>query len=390
MQKKERTSILHYKKPEDNLALLLGSKIGILGGGQLGHMMAEAAHKMGFRVVIYDSHPDAPAFSIADQSIVASFEDHEALRRFAAQVDLITLEFENIPLSTLTFLENLKPLFPSASVVHCCQDRLLEKNFLQSHGFPVAPYAEITSEALLHQALKLLGTPSLLKTATLGYDGKGQITLDAESNAAAAWQELGAPRAVLEKKIAFSSECSVIIARSQQGENVICSTQENIHRHGILDCSIFPPRFEKRIQASAEAMAKKIAEALGIIGLLAIEFFVMPDGSLLVNELAPRPHNSGHHTLDSMNVSQFEQLIRAITGHSLSSGEQRSEAVMINVLGNLWSQGEPDWEPLRTDPQAHLYLYGKKDARPGRKMGHVTFTGTDVNKLPNLRHVYSL
>jgi 5-(carboxyamino)imidazole ribonucleotide synthase len=361
-------------KNTENLELRTNNSLGILGGGQLGAMMAEAAHKMGFRVVIYDQQPEAPAFSIADKSIVASFEDHEALQRFAAEVDLITLEFENIPLSTLTFLEKYKPLFPSAAVVRCCQDRLLEKNFLQSHGFPVAPYTEVTSEASLHQALKLIGTPSLLKTATLGYDGKGQIALDADSNAAVAWQELRATRAVLEKKIAFTSECSVIVARSQQGENIVCSIQENIHRDGILDCSVFPPRLEKQIQTSAEVMAKKIAEALGVIGLLAIEFFVMPDGSLLVNELAPRPHNSGHHTLESMSVSQFEQVITAITGRPLITPEKHADAIMVNLLGELWSNGEPDWKALRANPNAHLHLYGKKEARPGRKMGHVTFT----------------
>lgn len=355
--------------------------IGILGGGQLGYMMTQAAHQRGYRVMIYDTKAEAPAFSVADSGIVASFEDREALRRFAEQVDLITLEFENIPLSALTFLETLKPLFPSATAIARCQDRLLEKNFLRSHGFPVAPFKEIVSAASLQKALEEMAAPCILKTTTLGYDGKGQITLLPTDDAALSWQALGTARAILEKKITFSCEASVIIARSKKGETIVCSTQENSHRNGILDYSVFPPRLGKAIVSALEATGKKIAEALELIGLLTVEFFILPDGSFLINELAPRPHNSGHHTLESLTISQFEEAIRAIANVPLIIPAWRSDAVMVNVLGDLWHAGEPDWEPLRGNPHAHLHLYGKKEAAPGRKMGHVTFTGAKREQL---------
>lgn len=361
--------------------MLTPTRIGILGGGQLGQMMMEAAHRMGHRVVIYDAHPDSPAFSAADQHIIASFQEEEALERFASQVDLITLEFENIPLSTLLFLEQRCPLFPSPAVVRICQDRLLEKNFLHSHGFPVVPFEEIVSAVSLQRALQSMASPCILKTATLGYDGKGQLSLTPEDNATEAWKELAASRAILEKKITFACEASVIVARTQAGKSIVCSTQENSHRHGILDISIFPARLPKPILSSMETMGKKIAETLGVVGLLTIEFFVLPDGSLLVNELAPRPHNSGHHTIESLSVSQFDYAIRTITNQSLPEPERRSDAVMVNLLGDLWTHGEPDWKKLCADPRAHLHLYGKKKAASGRKMGHITFVGAPREEL---------
>lgn len=344
-------------------------------------MMTKAAHQMGYQVTIYDTNPDAPALSLADKSITASFQEEEALERFASQVDLITLEFENIPLSTLLFLEKRRLLFPSAAVVRSCQDRLLEKNFLFSHGFPVAPFEEVVSLSSLQEALERIGTPSILKTATLGYDGKGQITLEADADVISTWRELATSRAILEKKIAFDCEASVIVARSQGGKMIVCSTQENIHRDGILDYSIFPARLPESILSTMEAMGKEIAEALSVIGLLTIEFFVLPDGSLFINELAPRPHNSGHHTIESLSISQFEYAIAAITGQALPPPEKRSDAVMVNLLGDLWSQGEPDWKGFCADPHAHLHLYGKKKAAPGRKMGHITFVGASKEKL---------
>lgn len=357
------------------------TRIGILGGGQLGQMMTQAAHRAGHQVIVYDVSPDSPAFSVADQKVVASFQDEEALRHFASEVDFITLEFENIPLSTLLFLEERCPLFPSAAVVRTCQDRLLEKNFLRSQGIPVAPFEEITSATSLQEALQRMSSSCILKTATLGYDGKGQATLGVHSYATMAWKELSTSRAILEKKITFACEASVIVARSQHGQMIICSTQENSHRQGILDRSFFPAALPKPVLLNMEALGKKIAEALQVIGLLTIEFFVLPDGSLLVNELAPRPHNSGHHTIESLNKNQFDYAIAAITGRPLLPPHTLSEAVMVNLLGDLWQKGEPDWDSLCSSPYAHLHLYGKKKAVPGRKMGHITFSGAPRKQL---------
>lgn len=356
-----------------------GSCIGILGGGQLGQMMATAAKKLGYRTSIYDTISDGPAAIIADEAMTGSFHDHKALAHFAEGVDVITLEFENIPITALEQLALLKPLYPKPEVVRLCQDRILEKEFLRAHQFPLAPFEVITSAIELEKALRHFAAPCILKTATLGYDGKGQLTLHPGDDACAAWDALKTTRAVLEKKISFLTEASVITARSIQGELSSFPMQENHHRHGILDTSITSPSFLGR--AEGETLGRAIAEALEVIGLITVEFFVLPDGTLLVNELAPRPHNSGHHTLESSKTNQFEQAIRAVTGLPLGSSELLSEAVMVNLLGDLWQTGEPDWKPLLANPRVHLHLYGKKEAKPGRKMGHFTVVGTDREEL---------
>ncbi len=361
------------------LPLPPGSSIGILGSGQLGQMMATAAKKLGYHVCIYDTMSGGPAAAVADEIIVGSFYDHEALRRFAERVDIITLEFENIPASTLEQLALLKPLHPKPEVVRICQDRILEKEFLRRHDFPLAPFEVITSAHELEKALRHFKAPCILKTATLGYDGKGQCALCPGYDVTAAWETLKTTRAVLEKKISFLTEASVITARSTKGELASFPLQENYHRSGILDISMTSPAFSG--VASGEALGKAIAEALDVIGLITVEFFVLPDGTLLVNELAPRPHNSGHHTLESSKTSQFEQAIRAVVGLPLGSAELHSEAVMVNLLGDLWQNGEPDWKPLLEDPRVHLHLYGKKEAKPGSKMGHFTVVGKDREEL---------
>jgi 5-(carboxyamino)imidazole ribonucleotide synthase len=366
--------------------LVPGSCIGILGSGQLGMMMAQAAQRLGYRVCVFDKTADGPASSVADEMITGSFDDHDALQRFAQRVDVITLEFENIPVAALQELALLKPVYPKPEVVHICQDRILEKEFLRAHGFPVAPFKVITSKEELEKALHFFNAPCILKTATLGYDGKGQSPLEPGDDCAAAWDALKTLRAVLEKKISFVNEASIITARSLQGEVLSFPMQENHHRHGILDITITSPCFPG--EAPGEALGTAIAEALGVVGLITVELFLLADGTFLVNELAPRPHNSGHHSLESSKTSQFEQVIRAVVGLPLGSTELVSEAVMVNLLGDLWQAGEPHWDLLLAEPHLHLHLYGKKEAMPGRKMGHFTLVGDEREKL--LSHAKSL
>lgn len=334
-----------------------------------------AAKSMGYGVVIYDEVKDGPAASCADLTITAPFDDQKALARFARGVDVVTVEFENIPVSVLEFLESRVPVRPSASVVRICQDRVLEKEFLQKNGFPVAPFRVITSAAELEAGMAELNAPSILKTAALGYDGKGQISLAPGDSAQVVWAMLGAPRAVLEQRISFASEASVICARSVGRETACFPVQENVHTNGILDVTVAPAPLDQAVAAKAVEIASAIAEKLGVIGLITVELFVLADGSLIVNELAPRPHNSGHHTLETAVTSQFAQHVRAVCGLPLGSVELRSHGVMINLLGDLWSGGEPDWALLLREHGLFLHLYGKSGAKPGRKMGHATLLG---------------
>jgi len=363
------------KFPQAPGPVLPGATIGILGSGQLGRMSAMAAKSMGYGVVIYDEVKDGPASSCADLTIVAPFDDHDALDRFAMNTDVVTVEFENIPVEALQYLETRVPVRPSSSVVRICQDRVLEKEFLRNSGFPVAPFRVITSAAELATGIAELNAPSILKTAALGYDGKGQISLSPGDNAEVVWAMLGSPRAVLEQRISFDSEASVICARSANGETSCFPVQANIHRNGILDVTLAPAPLEEAVSAKAREIATAITAKLGAIGLITVELFVLPDGSLMVNELAPRPHNSGHHTLETSMTSQFAQHVRAVCGLPLGPVELRSPGVMINLLGDLWSGGEPDWELLLREPGLFLHLYGKNGAKPGRKMGHATLLG---------------
>ena len=363
------------KFPQAPGPLLPGATIGILGSGQLGRMSAMAAKSMGYGVVIYDEVKDGPASSCADLTIVAPFDDHDALDRFAMNTDVVTVEFENIPVEALQYLETRVPVRPSSSVVRICQDRVLEKEFLRNNGFPVAPFRVITSAAELAAGITELNAPSILKTAALGYDGKGQISLSPGDNTEVIWAMLGSPRAVLEQRISFDSEASVICARLANGETSCFPVQANIHRNGILDVTLAPAPLDEAVSAQAREIATAITAKLGAIGLITVELFVLPDGSLMVNELAPRPHNSGHHTLETSMTSQFAQHVRAVCGLPLGPVELRSPGVMINLLGDLWSGGEPDWELLLREPRLFLHLYGKNGAKPGRKMGHATLLG---------------
>ena len=334
-----------------------------------------AAKALGYRVVVYDAVPNGPACSCVDLAITAPFDDPEFLARFAAQVDVVTVEFENIPIFALEFLEKRVPVRPSSGVVRICQDRVLEKEFLLKHGFPVAPFRVIASVEDLAKGIAEIGAPSILKTAVLGYDGKGQVRVGPGDDAGSLWKEMNAARAVLEKRIPFVTEVSVICARSPQGESLCFPVQENVHRDGILDVSVAPAGIAPEVSRRAQEITAAIAEKLATVGLITAEFFVLADGSLMVNELAPRPHNSGHHTLETAMTSQFAQHIRAVCGLPLGPAELRSPGLMVNLLGDLWQGGEPDWELLLHEPGLFLHLYGKSEAKPGRKMGHVTLLG---------------
>lgn len=338
-----------------------------------------AAKAMGYKVMIFDTVKDGPASSCADLTIVAPFDDTDALGRFAMTIDLATVEFENIPVEVLEFLEEKVPVRPSSSVVRICQDRVLEKEFLRDNGFPVAPFRVVTSAAELAEALGVLAAPSILKTAVLGYDGKGQISVSPGDDAEIVWAMLGAPRAVLEKRVSFESEASVICARSVHGEISCFPAQANVHRNGILDVTVAPAPLPAGVAEKARLLAEGIAGKLGVIGLITVELFVLPDGSLIVNELAPRPHNSGHHTLETAMTSQFAQHVRAVCGLPLGPVDLRSPGVMVNLLGDLWKGGEPDWDVMLREPGCFLHLYGKEEAKPGRKMGHATLLGTSLN-----------
>lgn len=349
-----------------------------------------AAKSMGYGVAVYDGTPGGPAFSCADTVFCAPFDDRNALGRFAEAVDVVTVEFENIPVSVLEFLESRVPVRPSSSVVRICQDRVLEKEFLQRNGFPVAPFLVITSAAELASGLAELDAPAILKTAVFGYDGKGQVLLKPGDDPVAAWRSLSVSRAVLEKRIVFASEASAICARTPRGETRCFPVQVNVHRNGILDVTTVPSGLSPESEIRAAELTSGIAAAIGAVGLITTEFFVLENGDLVVNELAPRPHNSGHHTLETMLTSQFAQHIRAVCGLPLGSVELRSPGVMINLLGDLWQGGDPDWNPLLNEQGLFLHLYGKKSAKAGRKMGHVTLLAA-LESLPEaLRKVLAL
>lgn len=355
--------------------VLPGSTVGILGGGQLGRMFAIAARRMGYRVHTLEPAPDSPAGQICDREVVAAYDDLDAVREFARGVEVITFEFENIPRASVEAAAEICPVHPSAEVLHICQNREREKNFLRESGIPCAPFRVVGDEDALAAAMAELGPPAVLKTADFGYDGKGQIKLQGGESAAQVWSAFSGRRAVLEGWIPFQAELSVVVARGRDGAMAAYPPAENFHRNHILDVSIAPARFSSEIRELAVALAKKIAAELDVVGLLAVEMFLCDGESLLVNELAPRPHNSGHFTFDACVTSQFEQQLRAVCGLPLGAPDLLTPAVMVNLLGDRWQPKTPDWCRLLADPSAKLHLYGKHEARPGRKMGHVTFLG---------------
>jgi 5-(carboxyamino)imidazole ribonucleotide synthase len=355
--------------------VLPGGTIGILGGGQLGRMTAIAARQMGYRVVVLEPVPDSPAGQVADAQIVAPYDDLEAADRLAARADVVTLEFENLPAAVLDRLEGRVATRPSARALRVAQDRIREKTFLRDLGIPVAPFAPVEDGSSLPAALARIGVPSLLKTSTLGYDGKGQRVLRAAEEAAAAHAALGGVTCILERFVPFERELSILVARDVSGRTVTWPLAENVHAGGILDASMAPAPVTGAVAAQARDIADRIVTALEYVGVLAVELFLTPDQRLLVNELAPRPHNSGHWSIEACETSQFEQQVRAVVGAPVGATGLLRPAAIANLLGDLWTHGEPRWERLLELPDVKLHLYGKAEARPGRKMGHLTAPG---------------
>ena len=352
--------------------ILPGSTIGILGSGQLGRMIAIAARRMGYRVHTLSPESDSPTGQVADLEIVAGYDDVEAVKRFAGDVDVITLEFENISAACVEAASPIAPVRPIGSVLHTTQNRLREKTFLDDHGFPVAPFRHIKSRDELARAVEELGTPAVLKTAGFGYDGKGQVKIESADDVDSAWTSMAGQEAVLEAFIDFDLEMSVVAARGLNGDFAHYGTVENKHTHHILDVTTAPADVSGAVSLTAVNLTRKVFEALDIVGVACVEYFLDRDENLIINEIAPRVHNSGHFTFDACVTSQFEQQVRAVCGLPLGSTEQPRPAAMANLLGDLWEHGEPDWSAALAIPEIKLHLYGKQEARPGRKLGHLT------------------
>ena len=369
--------------------ILPPATLGMLGGGQLGRFFVSAAHEMGYKVWVLDPDPHSPAGLIADRHLVAAYDDYVALDTLGSECAAVTTEFENVPADTLDYLTKFIPVHPAASAVAVCQNRIAEKTFLADNGLPHGPFAVIRSEDDVRSANAGL-FPAILKVARFGYDGKGQARVSDRDEAVAAFQHFKGEPCVLEKMLALDFEVSVVLARDEAGNVRAFSAGENRHRNGILDLTIAPARasacLREGTQMSAKEVAERIADRLGYVGTLGVEFFVC-GGELVVNEMAPRPHNSGHHTIDACDASQYEQQVRALCGLPLATPRQHSVAVMVNLLGELWYEDgkghgtyrEPDWSLLHAVPGLRLHLYGKHHARPGRKMGHFVVTGDDAD-----------
>ena len=350
-----------------DLRLPPGSVIGILGGGQLGRMTALAAARLGYQCHIFDPEPGGPAAQVASAQTNAAYDDRDALDRFAATIDVATYEFENIPVDSIDHLLKRVPVRPGPKVLATAQDRVIEKAFLDSIDVPIAPHGEVQDVAGLARAAAKIGLPAVLKTARLGYDGKGQVRITQHSDLDGAYKKMGATRGILESWIDFELEISVIVARAMNGELASYDVAENRHGDHILAQSRVPARISADLGAAAQKIAERIAEALDLVGLVAVEMFVLRDGGLIVNEIAPRPHNSGHWTMDASTTCQFEQFVRAVCGLPLGPTARHADVIMTNLIG---AEVE-SWPDILTEPRAHLHLYGKHTARPGRKMGHV-------------------
>jgi 5-(carboxyamino)imidazole ribonucleotide synthase len=345
-----------------------GATIGILGGGQLGRMTAIAAARLGYKTHILCPEAESPAGLVTPFVTQAEYDDAAALARFADSVDVITFEFENIPAESADLLAGRRPVRPGSEVLRIAQDRLREKDFLRSIDVATAPYQEVTSAAALRRAVRDRGQHAVLKTVRLGYDGKGQVMIGPDTDLGEAWSAMGAEVGILEGFVDFLCEISVIVARTPSGASAAYPPVENQHANHILDTTIVPARIGPEVAMRAEAIARHVAERLDLVGLLAVEMFVTQSNEVLVNEIAPRPHNSGHWSIDACQTSQFEQFVRAICGLPLGSTERHSDAVMKNLIGDDVEK----WREWIADPNAKLHLYGKTESRPGRKMGHVT------------------
>lgn len=346
-----------------------GSIIGIIGGGQLGKMAALAAANLGYKVHIFTPERNSPASHVAYKTTIAEYSNRKALKAFAENVDVITFEFENIPFNTLKFLEEVSIVRPNANSLHISQNRLREKSFVRKLSIPTADFYNINSLADLKKNLKKIGK-AILKTAELGYDGKGQYRISSVLEAESIWKSVKKPSSlILEKFVPFQKEVSVIIARTENGKSATFPVTENVHKNGILDESTVPSAISSKTAMTAASYAKKIANELDLVGLLAIEFFVLKNGKVLFNEMAPRPHNSGHWTMDACKTSQFEQFIRAVCGLPLGSVKQTSKVKMKNLIGNDILK----WKKIVKNKNAKIHIYGKDTIKPGRKMGHINF-----------------
>lgn len=359
--------------------LLPGSTIGMLGGGQLGRMFTLAARTLGYKVLVLEPDPLSPAGQLADQHLEAAYDDEQALRVFGQQCDVITTEFENIPAKTLEFLAQFCPVRPSAAAVQVTQDRIAEKEFIRSCHLSPAPFAPIRQLADIPSACTQITFPAILKTARLGYDGKGQMTVNNQTEVEQAFQRFKAVACVLEQRIELEKEISVVLARSVNGAMQCFPVAENLHRNGILHQTLAPARISAELAEQALQAAQSIATKLEFVGVMAVEFFVTRQGKLLVNEMAPRTHNSGHYSLDACISSQFEQQVRMVCELPLGDTRLHTPVVMINLLGDLWGSSQPVWNELLASANSKLHLYGKHEARAGRKMGHFCTLDPDLN-----------
>lgn len=358
--------------------ILPDATLGILGGGQLGRMFTLAAYSMGYRVVVLDPDPHSPAGLIADQHIKADYRDHAALQILGDECAAVTTEFENVPADSLEYLQQFCTVRPGPEAVRIAQDRIREKTFIRDHGLSTAPFAAIYEAADLEDAFATLQPPLLLKTASLGYDGKGQIRVNSLEEALAAFEQLGNRPCVLEERLDLAREISVVLARCNDGRQAVYPVGENRHVNGILDTTLVPASIDGASRDMAVSMAGRLADAMEYCGVLAVEFFITRQGELLINELATRPHNSGHFTVDACATSQFEQQLRTLCGLPPGDTKLLSPVVMLNLLGDMWENGEPDWQAVFNEPGAHLHLYGKREAHTGRKMGHINTLAADV------------
>jgi len=357
-----------------------GAALGVLGGGQLGRMFAIAARRMGYRVHSFSPDDDSPAGQVADLEVTAAFEDLEALRTFARGVEVVTFEFENVPIEAIDAVEALAPVRPSGVALHTAQQRAREKTFLADRGVPTAPFAAAATLDELWDAVARVGTPAVIKTAAFGYDGKGQHKVATPADVEHVWTAIGHQAAVVEKFINLQAEISIVAARGVDGEVAAFPPFENRHRNHILDLTTVPAAVPPVAGKRAVEITRTILEELQYVGVLCVEFFLSTDGELLVNELAPRPHNSGHLTFDAATTSQFEQQVRAICGLPLGAADIPRPAAMANLLGDLWVDGEPNWAAACRFTDVKLHLYGKTSPRPGRKMGHLTAVGNTVQE----------
>jgi 5-(carboxyamino)imidazole ribonucleotide synthase len=352
--------------------ILPGSTLGVLGSGQLGRMFAIAARRLGYRVHVLSPDDDTPTGQVADVEFRAGYDDLDAVAEFAGGVSVVTFEFENVPAATAATCERFAPVRPAGSVLHTTQNRLREKTFLAKAGIPVTPFWSVRSRADLDGALAGAGYPAIIKTADWGYDGKGQARLDSPQTIDSLWPRFAGGEAVVEAFIDFECEISVVAARAAGGQIVTYAPSRNSHVNHILDVSTAPAGISPRTSAAASDIARQIMQRLEVVGVLCVEFFVDRRGDLMVNELAPRPHNSGHLTIDACTTCQFEQQVRAVCSLPLGSPRQHQPAAMANLLGDLWNGGEPKWSAALAMDDVKLHLYGKAEPRPGRKMGHLT------------------